>query len=281
LASDSPETSSPPPLRAKRFVKPLVFVVFASVIVVGLIGLSDEGILTTLAEREAQLRETTLQYPLLVYGAAFLIYVAVTGLSLPGATVLSLSCAWLFGFWPALVLVSFASTTGATLAFLLSRYLFREALVARFGSRLEAFNAALAREGAWYLFTLRLIVVAPFWVVNLVMGLTPIRVRTFWWVSQLGMLPGTIVFVWAGSSIPTLNDMAQQGVGSIFKPQLIAAFVALGLFPLVVKYVVRWVRRARRGMGISEKGGSAPKRETASGVDDGEGGDAPGGVGGE
>jgi uncharacterized membrane protein YdjX (TVP38/TMEM64 family) len=271
----------PPPSRAKRLVKPLVFVMFALVIVVGLFSLSDEGVLKTLSEREDQLHEAKEQYFVLVFGAAFLIYVAVTGLSLPGAAVLSLSCAWLFEFWPALVLVSFASTTGATLAFLLSRYLFREALVARFGSRLEAFNAALAREGAWYLFTLRLIVVAPFWVVNLVMGLTPIRVRTFWWVSQLGMLPGTIVFVWAGSSIPTLREIAEQGVGSVFKPQLIAAFVALGVFPLVVKYVVRWVRRARRGMGISEKGGSAAERETASGVDDGAGGDAPRGVGGE
>ena len=278
MTSDSSESSSRRLSRARRLVKPLVFAAFALVIVAGLIGLSNEGILRTLSERETELREVVDQRPLLAYGAAFLIYVMVTGLSLPGAAVLSLSCAWLFGFWPALVLVSFASTTGATLAFLLSRYLFREALVARFGSRLEAFNAALAREGAWYLFTLRLIVVAPFWVVNLVMGLTPIRVRTFWWVSQLGMLPGTIVFVWAGSSIPTLREMAEQGVGSVFKPQLIVAFVALGLFPLVVKYVVRW---ARRGMGISEKGGSAPERETASGVDDGEGGDAPGGVGGE
>ncbi len=248
---------------------------FVLVIATGLVSLSNEGILQTLSERELQLRETTQQHPVLAFGAAFLIYVVVTGLSLPGAAVLSLSCAWLFGFWPALVLVSFASTTGATLAFLLSRYLFRNAVAARFGSRLAAFNAALEREGAWYLFTLRLIVVAPFWVVNLVMGLTPIRTRTFWWVSQLGMLPGTVVFVWAGSSIPTLNEMAEKGVGSVFKPQLIAAFVALGVFPLVVRYGVRW---ARGGAEVLEKGGSVAERETASGVDDGESGDTSSGV---
>ncbi len=195
---------------------------------------------------EGQLRSFTEQYMALALAIAFAMYVMVTGLSLPGAAVMTLVCGWLFGFVPSLVLVSFASTAGATLAFLLSRYLFREAVQSKFADRLAVFNAALEREGAFYLFSLRLIVVVPFFVINLVMGLTPIKARTFWWVSQLGMLPGSIVYVWAGSSVPTLRDIQIRGIGGVLTWQLIAAFALLGILPLAVRRGVGWLRPGGR-----------------------------------
>ena len=148
---------------------------------------------------------------------------------------MTLVIGWYFGFARGLILVSFASTAGATLAFLLSRYFLRDTIQNKFGDKLASFNESLKREGAFYLFSLRLIPAVPFFVINVVMGLTPVKTPTFWWVSQLGMLPGTAVFVYAGSQFPDLKTLAEKGPGGILTPQLIAAFVVLGLFPLVVK----------------------------------------------
>lgn len=203
--------------------------------------------LESLAARETELRAFQSQHPLLVFGLAFLIYVAVTGASLPGAAALTLVYGWYFGLWQALLLVSFASTAGATVAFLISRYLFREAIENRFGDRLKSFDSALQREGAFYLFTLRLIPAVPFFVVNAVMGLTSIRTGTFWWVSQIGMLAGTFVFVYAGASVPDLNTLAADGINAVFSPrqmtQIIAAFALLGLFPLAIRYASKFFGR--------------------------------------
>jgi uncharacterized membrane protein YdjX (TVP38/TMEM64 family) len=207
----------------------------------------DEFSLERLAQREGELRALSARQPALVYGGAFFLYVAVTGLSVPGAAVLSLTYGWFFGFWPALLLVSFASTTGATTAFLLSRFLFRDALQRRFGEYLTDVNAALEREGAFYLFTLRLIPQIPFFVINLVMGLTPMRVWTFWWVSQLGMLAGTAVYVSAGASVGSLEELSREGVAGILQPRTLVAFAVLGLFPLLVKWGVDALRRRRMG----------------------------------
>lgn len=200
----------------------------------------DSLTLENLAEQESAIRRWRDQNPWLCYGAAFLIYVAVTGLSIPGAAPLTLAYAWFFGFWPALVLVSFASTTGATLAFLTSRFVLRDFIQSNFGSRLEAFNEALEKEGAFYLFTLRLIPAVPFFVINAVMGLTGLPVWTYWWVSQVGMLPGTIAYCWAGASVPDLNRLQKQGVSSVLSWELLAAFVVLGLLPITLKKVVQW-----------------------------------------
>ncbi|MBC8354624.1 MAG: TVP38/TMEM64 family protein [Planctomycetes bacterium] len=193
----------------------------------------------TLANRESELRLYQAEHPLLVYGIAFVAYVLVTGLSLPGAAGMTLLYGWYFGFWQGVPLVSFASTSGATMAFLLSRYIAHETIQNRFGERLAGFNEALTREGALYLFTLRLIPAAPFWLINLLMGLTPLRVRTYWWVSQLGMLPATIVFVYAGSSFPNLQTFADEGIEAVLSPtqliQIVVALVLLGIFPLVVR----------------------------------------------
>ncbi len=222
----------------------IVFGLVAAALVGGYYFLSDYLTLEALAKQEGRLRELQQEHPLIAYGLAFLVYVAVTGLSLPGATVLTLSYGWFFGLLRGIVLVSFASTAGATLAFLLSRYLFRDAIQRRFGDRLIRFNDALERDGAFFLFTLRLIPVVPFFVINAVMGLTPIRTLSYWWVSQLGMLPGTAVYVFAGSRVPSLQTLADKGVGAVFSPeqlgQLLFAFALLGLFPLVVRWTLRY-----------------------------------------
>ncbi len=237
--------------KAKPFLKLFVLAAVVTAVVNGYAQYGDALTLNNLAQRETELRDYQQQHPVLVYGLAFGIYVAVTGLSLPGATVLTLVYAWYFGLIRGVVMVSFASTMGATLAFLLSRYLLRETIQNRFGEKLTAFNRNLEKEGAFYLFTLRLIPAVPFFVINVVMGLTPMKTRTFWWVSQVGMFPGTIVFVYAGSSVPDLTTLAEQGASGILSPQLLAAFVVLGLFPLAAKKLLARIKPADVDAGSS------------------------------
>jgi uncharacterized membrane protein YdjX (TVP38/TMEM64 family) len=214
----------------------------AAAAIAGYVQFGDVLTLESLAERESELQAYQHEHPLLVFGLAWVIYVAVTGLSLPGAVVLTLACGWFFGLWRAVLLVSFASTAGATVAFLVSRYVLRDALHSRFGERLQVFNRSLAREGALYLFMLRLIPAVPFFVINVVMGLTPLRTWTFWWVSQLGMLPGTVIYVYAGSSVPSLATLAEKGIRGILSPQLLLAFALLGVAPLLLRKVLLWLR---------------------------------------
>ncbi|MFK7735429.1 MAG: TVP38/TMEM64 family protein [Pirellulaceae bacterium] len=216
-----------------------------AVLAIGLVAyfqFGDSLTLANLAQREQDLRSVREQHPVLAYVVCFLLYVLVTGLSLPGAVPLTLVYGWFFGWWRAVLLVSFASTAGATVAFLLSRFFLRDWVQAKFGDRLKAFNENLKREGAFYLFTLRLIPAVPFFVINVVMGLTPMRTWTYWWVSQLGMLAGTIVFVYAGSSVPGLSELAERGVGGILSPQIFVAFALLGLFPIAVKKLATWLK---------------------------------------
>jgi pyruvate/2-oxoglutarate dehydrogenase complex dihydrolipoamide dehydrogenase (E3) component/uncharacterized membrane protein YdjX (TVP38/TMEM64 family) len=165
----------------------------------------------------------------------FLVYVIVTGLSLPGATVLTLFGGAVFGLLWATLIVSFASSIGATLAFLVSRLLLRDWVQARFGDRLKPVNDGVAREGAFYLFALRLVPAFPFFVINLVMGLTPIRAWTFYWVSQVGMLAGTVVYVYAGTQLSELRLSAG----------LVVAFTLLGLFPLAAKKALAALKARR------------------------------------
>lgn len=172
-----------------------------------------------------------------VLAGYFVVYVVVTGLSLPGATVISLAGGALFGFWVGLVVISFASTLGATLACAVSRFLLRDWVARRFGEKLAAIDRGIEREGAFYLFTLRLIPAFPFFLINLAMGLTPMRLATFYWVSQLGMLPGTMVYVNAGRELGRLESLS-----GILSPSLLASFALLGVFPLVAKKIVGYVR---------------------------------------
>ena len=169
-----------------------------------------------------------------------LFYVAVTGLSLPGATVMTLIAGAVFGLTVGLVLVSFASTIGACIAFVLARYLFRDLVQRRFESALKPINEGVKREGAFYLFALRLVPAVPFFAINVGMGLTPIRLWTFYWVSQIGMLAGTFVYVNAGQQLGQLEHLS-----GIFSPMLIGSFVLLGLFPLVAKKVLDYLRNRR------------------------------------
>ena len=226
--------------------KLIVLSAVVGAVIVAYTQFGDTLTLNSLAQRDSQLRGFQEQHPVLVYGVAFLLYVVVTGLSLPGATVLTLVYGWYFGLMRGVVVVSFASTTGATLAFVLSRFLFRDTIQQRFGDRLLKFNEALEREGPFFLFTLRLIPAVPFFVINAVMGLTPIRARTFWWVSQLGMLAGTAVYVYAGSSVPSLQTLAEKGINAVFTPgqltQILVAFALLGTFPLVIRWTMKLLK---------------------------------------
>ncbi|MEZ5468010.1 MAG: FAD-dependent oxidoreductase [Lysobacterales bacterium] len=189
-------------------------------------------------------------HPLLSAGIFFLVYVAVTALSLPAAALLTIAGGALFGFGLGTLLVSFASTLGATLAMLLARYLLRDSVQAKFGSRLKAIDDGLEREGAFYLFALRLVPVFPFFLVNLTLGLTRLPARTFFWVSQLGMLPATAVYVYAGTEIGQLTSLK-----GLISPGLLGAFILLGLLPLITKKILDLLR-ARRVY----RGHTRPKR---------------------
>jgi len=162
--------------------------------------------------------------------AFFLVYIAITGLSLPGAALLTLAAGAIFGLLWGTLIVSFASSLGATLALLASRFALRDWVQARFSRQLQGINRGMEREGALYLFTLRLIPAVPFFVINLAMGLTPIRARTFYWVSQLGMLPATVVYVNAGRQLAAIDSP-----GGIVSPGLVGALALLGIFPLLAK----------------------------------------------
>ncbi|ELP5728782.1 TVP38/TMEM64 family protein [Vibrio vulnificus] len=163
----------------------------------------------------------------------FIIYIALTAFSVPGATVVTLLGAALFGFWFSLVLVSFASTIGATIAFLSSRYLLKEWVQQRFGDKLNSMNQGIEKDGAFYLFSLRLIPVFPFFLINLLMGLTPISIGRYYLTSQIGMLPGTAVYLNAGTQLADINSLS-----GILSPTVLASFALLGVFPIAVKWIM-------------------------------------------
>ncbi len=170
----------------------------------------------------------------------FVAYVVMAALSLPGAVFMTLAGGAIFGLLWGTVIVSFASTVGATLALLGTRFLFRDSVQARFGDKLQAVNEGIAREGAFYLFTLRLIPVFPFWLINLLFGLTSFPARSFFWVSQLGMIPGTLVYVYAGTELGQI-----QSLSGILSPGIIFAFTLLGIFPLIARRFVDWAKARR------------------------------------
>ena len=178
--------------------------------------------------------------PVLVAGIFFAVYVAVTALSLPGAVIMTLAAGAIFGVLWGVVMVSFASTLGATLAFLAARFALRDWVQGHFGDKLKTMNAGMAKEGGLYLFTLRLIPIFPFFIINLLMGLTPIRAWTFYWVSQIGMLAGTLVYVNTGAQLIRLDSLKD-----ILSPALLFSFALLGLFPLIAKQIVSIVKARR------------------------------------
>lgn len=198
------------------------------------------------SQREALQNFYTNNQALMLTGY-FLIYVAVTALSLPGATIMTLVGGAVFGLSDGVIVISFASTLGATLAFLISRFVLRDYVQGKFKDKLTAINAGIEREGDFYLFTLRLIPLFPFFVINLVMGLTPMRAWRFYLVSQIGMLPGTIVYVNAGSQLGALESLS-----GILSPALILSFALLGIFPLLAKKLVSYMKARKILRGINK-----------------------------
>ena len=196
--------------------------------------------LAYIKQSQASFSQTYQQHPVRVTLVFFAVYVLITALSLPGAAIMTLASGASFGLVWGTVVVSLASTLGATLAMLAARTVLRESIEKRFGKRLVEVNKGIDKEGAFYLFTLRLIPVIPFFALNLLMGLTRIKIWTFFWVSQIGMLAGTVAYVYAGTEIAKIDSLR-----SILSPGLIGAFVLLGLFPLVAKRVLDAVRRRK------------------------------------
>ncbi len=184
------------------------------------------------------------EHTLAVIGVYFLIYVTATALALPAATVITLAGGALFGLATGVVVVSFASTIGAAVAFIVSRYLLRDWVQSRFGDKLEKINQGIEKDGAFYLFTLRLIPVFPFFVINTVIALTPMRLTTYYWVSQIGMFPATIVYVNAGKELGQIDSLS-----GLLSPSLILSFAVLGIFPLVMKKALGWYQSRRQNNG--------------------------------
>ena len=229
-------------MRASRWI--LLAAVAAAIALFFVFDLDRYLTLEFFRAQQAAIEEFRQERTGLAVGIYFAVYVAVTALSLPGAALMTLVGGAIFGFLWGTVIVSFASTIGATLAFLLGRFLFRDAVQRRFGRYLKPINEGIRRDGALYLFMLRLVPVFPFFVVNLVMALTPMRTVTYFVVSQVGMLAGTMVYVNAGTQIAQVESL-----GDIVSPGLLGAFALLGIFPLVARWIARWLqgRKALRG----------------------------------
>lgn len=247
---DQPETWRPlrwhlPRMEDSALKKPLLLLVLLGLTAVAFFLLRQQQIdLETLRGHVDVLGEWRASNAALVIAGFFAAYVLVTALSLPVATWMTLAGGALFGFWQGVLIVSFASTLGATLAFLAARYLLRDWVRDRLGDRARTLDAGLARDGAFYLFTLRLIPVVPFFAVNLLMGLTPIRTPTFYLVSQAGMLAGTAVYVNAGTQLAQIEDLS--GIVSL---PLLLSFALLGLFPWIARTIVQLVRGRARDSG--------------------------------
>jgi len=218
----------------------LLVAVLLGIVAFFALGLDRYFSLAFLKESQASLATLREQQPLQLALGFFLVYVAVTALSLPGAVIVTLAGGAIFGLGWGLLLVSFASSVGATLAFLTARFLLRDSVQSRFGQRLADMDKGIQKDGAFYLFTLRLIPVVPFFVINLLMGLTKMKTWTYYWVSQLGMLAGTAVYVNAGTQLGQLDSL--QG---ILSPGLLGSFVLLGLFPLIARKVVEAVQKRK------------------------------------
>jgi len=227
-------------------------IVIACAIVLGIIvfryfDLGQYLTLEYLKSSQDRLQALYLEHRLIVIASYVGVYIAVTALSLPGAVVLTLAGGGLFGLVVGTVAVSFASTVGATLACLVSRFFLREWVQSRFGDKLATINNGIEKEGAFYLFSLRLVPIFPFFVINLLMGLTRMRLFTFYWVSQLGMFAGTIVFVNAGKELAKIDSLS-----GIMSPGLLGSFVVLGLFPITVKKLLAFYKAKFKQVSVQE-----------------------------
>jgi uncharacterized membrane protein YdjX (TVP38/TMEM64 family) len=225
-------------MQSKKFQK--IFLILVVVALAGAFYVLDLGqylSLDYIKDSQQRFQALYADKTFTVIAMYMLVYIVAASLSLPGAAVLTLAGGALFGLLVGTVVVSFASTTGATLACLASRFVLRDWIQRQFGERLGTVNRGVEREGSFYLFTLRLVPIFPFWMINLVMGLTRMKLRTFFWVSQVGMLPGTMVYVNAGRELGRI-----ESTNDILSPGLILSFVLLGIFPLATKKAMSWYR---------------------------------------
>lgn len=195
-----------------------------------------------ITEAESNLRQWYAESPVMVMGLGFVIYTVATGLSLPIATMLSLSYAWILG-WAAVPLLNLAATCGATLAFLSARYLCRDWVQDRFANNLKAINNGFEQDGAYYIVTIRMVAVFPFVVANLVLGLVPVRITTYFLATMIGMLPLNFAFVYLGKQIPSTQQFIEEGVGSLVSWQIILGIGLIGLVPLGLRILVKKLSR--------------------------------------
>lgn len=191
-----------------------------------------------LKSQKDSLNELYKNNPVLISAIFFLVYVMVAAFNLPAAGLLTVAAGAILGFWNGLFVVSFASSIGATIAFLMTRYLFHDAIQSKFGERLKTINSGIEREGAFYVFGLRLVPLFPFFVVNSVLGLTKLKTWTFYWASQIGMLAGTAVYVNAGTQLADISTL-----GDIASPKLLLSFALLGVFPIVAKTALKFFKK--------------------------------------
>ncbi len=218
----------------------IVGVIILLVILFMVLGLDQYLTLSYLKEKQADFVQLYEANRVMVVGVYMLIYIVVTALSLPGAAVMTLAGGGMFGLVTGTIAVSFASSIGATLACIVARYLLRDWVQSKFGDKLTKINKGMEKEGGFYLFSLRLVPIFPFFVINLAMGLTSIRLVTYYWVSQLGMLPATIVYVNAGKELAKLDSLS-----GILSPGLLISFALLGLLPIVTKKLLNLYTRRK------------------------------------
>jgi len=211
----------------------IVIIVICLIAVFRIFNLGDYLSLTYIKESQHKFELLYSEHRVEVIAGYMATYILVTSLSLPGATVMGLAAGALFGLLTGAIIVSFASTIGATIACFVSRFILRDWIQKRFGDKLMTVNKGFEDEGAFYLFTLRLIPLFPFWLINLVMGLTKMPLKTYYWVSQIGMLPGTMVYVNAGKELGKIESLS-----GILSLQLILSFALLGLFPITAKKLI-------------------------------------------
>ncbi len=224
----------------------IVLIVVALIAAFRIFNVGDYLSLSYIKESRDRVAALYAEHQVAVIAGYVAVYLLVTTLSLPGAVVLGLAAGAFFGLVTGTIVVSFASSIGATLACAVSRFILRDWIQGKFGDKLKTVNEGIEKEGSFYLFTLRLIPVFPFWLINLVMGLTKMRLRTFYWVSQVGMLPGTIVFINAGKELGKIDS-----VSGILSPGLILSFVLLGLFPITAKKLIALYKSRKKATVIT------------------------------
>ncbi len=227
----------------------IVLIVIGLVTIFRIFNLGDYLSLSYIKESQKNFEIMYAEHRAAVISGYIVIYIVVTFLCLPVSVVMGLAAGAFFGLLTGTIVVSFASSIGATLTCFVSRFILRDWLQGRFRDKLKTVNRGIGKEGVFYLFTLRLIPVFPFWLINLVMGLTKMPLRTFYWVSQIGMLPGNIVFVNAGKEIAKIDSLS-----GILSPGLILSFAILGLFPITAKKLLSLYKSRKEKAGAYNRG---------------------------